>query len=129
MVPLTESVQRIRQRGFEIEFESILDFVIDILSLERSSGTIAGGRISSAFIELAIPDELVVVSDLHGDMSTLQKILYSIDSRRFLLDPRNKIVFLGDYIDRGSASLEVLVHTPRSKIQLPRLCDIDARES
>ena len=102
------SLQRIRQRGFEIEFESILDFVIDILSLERSRGTIAGGSINSALIELAIPDELVVVSDLHGDLSVLQKILSDIDSGRFLLNPRNKIVFLGDYVDRGSESLGVL---------------------
>jgi serine/threonine-protein phosphatase PP1 catalytic subunit len=110
MVRLTESIHRIRQRGFEIEFESTLNFVIDILSLERSRGTIAGGKINSGFIELEIPDELVVVGDLHGDKSILQTILSDIDSGRFLFNPRNKMVFLGDYIDRGNDSLGVL-HT------------------
>jgi len=104
MVPLTETIQQIRTS----RFESTLDFVIDLLKLERSKGRIGYGKINSSLVELAIPDELVIVGDLHGDPSILQRILADVDSERFFCNPTNKIVFLGDYIDRGSDSLGVL---------------------
>nr|KJR73850.1 MAG: serine/threonine protein phosphatase [Thermoproteus sp. AZ2] len=44
-------------------------------------------------------DELVIVGDLHGDIETLEQIL-----KRW----NKKILFLGDYVDRGTHGVEVL---------------------
>jgi hypothetical protein len=43
---------------------------------------------------------VIFVGDTHGDLEATQKII-----RRYL-KPENKLVFLGDYVDRGPASLE-----------------------
>ena len=44
--------------------------------------------------------KVVFVGDTHGDLEAAERIIHRY------LKPRNKIVFLGDYVDRGSASLE-----------------------
>ena len=43
---------------------------------------------------------VVFVGDTHGDLEATEKII-----RRYL-KPENRLVFLGDYVDRGPASLE-----------------------
>src|SRR4030042_17701 len=44
--------------------------------------------------------KVVFAGDTHGDFEATEKII-----QRYL-KPRNKLVFLGDYVDRGPASLE-----------------------
>jgi len=43
---------------------------------------------------------VIFVGDTHGDLEATEKIINSY------LKPENKLVFLGDYVDRGPASLE-----------------------
>lgn len=61
-----------------------------------------------ALIEMKTPDRLGIVGDLHGDIKSLRYILQDIGFQEFLAGSNNKLIFLGDYIDRGSNSIEVL---------------------
>ena len=56
---------------------------------------------------------LVVVGDIHGDYESLTKILSSVDPKEALL------VFLGDYIDRGEQSPQVVYEILSTKLRSP----------
>jgi hypothetical protein len=89
-------------------FIHALDLVIRTLQSERWIGRIVGGKITCGLTELKIPENLVVIGDLHGDLHSLKQILKDIDFENFLSNSNNKMIFLGDYVDRGSGSIEVL---------------------
>jgi protein phosphatase len=80
----------------------------DNLLAERSRDKLEGGTVSGGFVEIHELDNLAIISDLHGDLKSLERILKAIRPERFLSEPGNRIVFLGDYVDRGSDSLGVL---------------------
>jgi protein phosphatase len=56
---------------------------------------------------------LVIVGDIHGDHESLTKILSRANPREALL------VFLGDYIDRGEQSPQVVYEVLRAKLENP----------
>jgi diadenosine tetraphosphatase ApaH/serine/threonine PP2A family protein phosphatase len=85
-----------------------IDRAVDALQAERQRKDIAGGKVSGGLVEIAELENLAVVSDLHGDSRSLYRILSEIDHERFLSNPMNKLVFLGDYVDRGSDSAGVM---------------------
>lgn len=61
-------------------------------------------------ITLESPTDLLVIPDVHGDMQALQ---YSLDSGMEFFAKQSKspeIIFLGDLIDRGPDSAQVLKH-------------------
>ncbi|MCP4760934.1 MAG: serine/threonine protein phosphatase [archaeon] len=59
-----------------------------------------------------------IVGDLHGDITIMKKI---IDN--FLEEKINSLIFLGDYVDRGSHSLEILLIVYALKLAFPnRVC-------
>jgi serine/threonine-protein phosphatase PP1 catalytic subunit len=90
------------------EFLQQLELAISVLKQERERKKIAGGTIIGNLIEVGDYDRLVIIGDLHGDSSTLFWILHRINYERFLSNARNKIFFLGDYVDRGTDSIGVL---------------------
>lgn len=45
---------------------------------------------------------VILVGDIHGDLEAAERVI------RKYLRPRNRLVFLGDYVDRGPASLETV---------------------
>src|SRR5690349_1934032 len=90
------------------EFIKVIDSVTNILQEKSTMGNIVGGKINFGLIELDIPKNLVIISDLHGDLQTLQHILEKIDYEKFLSNQNNKLIFLGDYVDRGNHSIGVL---------------------
>lgn len=91
------------------EFIEVIDAVINILQKERRMiRCIAGGKIDSGLVELDVPKNLVIIGDLHGDLLSLQHILQEIDYGHFLSNHNNKLIFLGDYVDRGTRSIGVL---------------------
>lgn len=67
-----------------------------------------GGKIKTGLVKIGMPENLAIVGDLHGDLESLESILDEIKYREFLAKSSNKIVFLGDYVDRGSHPVEVL---------------------
>ena len=78
------------------------------LQAERQMKSIAGGRVEGGLIEIHELENLAVISDLHGDSYSLFRILDEINYEKFLSRPKNKLVFLGDYVDRGSDSVSVI---------------------
>jgi hypothetical protein len=56
---------------------------------------------------------VIFVGDTHGDLEATEKIIHKY------LKPGNKLVFLGDYVDRGPASLENINFLLGQKIKHP----------
>lgn len=90
------------------DFLQKLRVAVGALQEERQRKSIAGGRIKGGLAEIHDLENLAVISDLHGDSKSLFRILSEIDYERFLSNPINKLVFLGDYVDRGSDSVGVM---------------------
>lgn len=95
-----------------------LESAIGIMHTERKTGLI-GGKIKESFVELSIPKKLAIVGDLHGDLTSLRSILNGIRFEAFLGDPNNKLIFLGDYVDRGVNSIGVIFVVTRLKMKFP----------
>lgn len=91
----------------------------DALEKERQKKSIAGGRVNGGLVQIHELTNLAVVSDLHGDSKSLFKILSEINYERFLSNPLNKLVFLGDYVDRGSDSAGVMYSVCHLKSAYP----------
>lgn len=60
-----------------------------------------------------MPKELIIISDIHGCYKTL---LALIDKAK-LVYPNGELVFLGDLVDRGPMSKEVVEYAISNKIQ------------
>ena len=65
-------------------------------------------------------DPITVVGDLHGQYYDLEKILDlgGMPSIRHDL-AQNKFLFLGDYVDRGAFSVEVVILLYALKLNFP----------
>ena len=72
-----------------------------------------------SLLEIHQVDRVGIVSDLHGDYECLSAILDDIDGENFVSHDSNKLVFLGDYIDRGPNSIGVLHRICQLKRQHP----------
>jgi len=105
--------------GIDCDFINDIDVCIKILQMERKSGKIRGGKVRNALIELEIPENLVIVGDLHGDLKSLLLILREIKYENFLANAKNKLIFLGDYTDKGNHSIEVLHNIIKLKCRYP----------
>ena len=57
--------------------------------------------------------KVIFVGDTHGDLEATEKIIHKY------LKPKNKLVFLGDYVDRGPASLENINFLLGQKLEHP----------
>jgi predicted MPP superfamily phosphohydrolase len=64
-------------------------------------------------IEIKKAKKIIFVGDTHGDLEASQKVI------KDYLNPGNKIVFLGDYVDRGPSSIENLDFLLESKVKNP----------
>jgi len=66
-------------------------------------------------IEIKEAKKIIFVGDTHGDLEASQKVI------KDYLKPGNKIVFLGDYVDRGPFSKENLNFLLEQKEKFPDL--------
>jgi len=64
-------------------------------------------------IEIKRAKKVVFVGDTHGDLEASQKVI------KDYLKPENKIIFLGDYVDRGPKSKENLDFLLETKAKNP----------
>lgn len=65
-------------------------------------------------IEIRQAKKIVFVGDTHGDLEISQKVI------KEYLKSGNKIIFLGDYVDRGSFSKENLDYLLEQKLKYPK---------
>lgn len=89
------------------------------LEIERQRCFLANGSVEGGLMSLKIPDNTIIIGDLHGDVDSLFHILIEVKFRQFLSNPDNKMIFLGDYIDRGSDSTGILHTICRLKRKYP----------
>jgi serine/threonine-protein phosphatase PP1 catalytic subunit len=102
------------------DFSNVLDASTKVLIDQSKSGRISGGEVIGSLVKLRIPQRLIVIGDIHGDYSALSTILSKINYERYLSDEHNKLIFLGDYIDRGRRSPEVLYAVCFLKSRFPQ---------
>ncbi|KAG5483544.1 hypothetical protein CUR178_07866 [Leishmania enriettii] len=75
-------------------------------------------------LELMAHDTLVVVGDIHGQFQDLYRsvLCQQYDRRRCNTDGRDRrFLFMGDYVDRGPHSLEVVLLLLALKVEYPTL--------
>ena len=65
-------------------------------------------------IKIKDAKRIIFVGDTHGDLEASQKVV------KEYLKPGNKIVFLGDYVDRGPYSKENLDFLLEIKVKNPK---------
>ncbi|MBS7657852.1 MAG: metallophosphoesterase [Candidatus Bathyarchaeia archaeon] len=87
------------------EYLNLIDKVENLLLKERETGFFNGGKVDKGLVKIEAKGKLIVVGDLHGD---LQSLNYIIKESKFLKSKYSMLIFLGDYIDRGVYSPEVL---------------------
>ena len=89
------------------EYKSLLEDSTRLIASEK--GQVGKFSIEGRLVNIDSVGEAIVVGDLHGDLQSLAHIL---ESSNFLEkaseDPRVFLIFLGDYVDRGPNSPEVL---------------------
>jgi protein phosphatase len=102
------------------EFLCVIRQAEHTLQADRRKKSIAGCHITGDLLEIYDLENLVIISDLHGDSKSLFRILSEIKYEQFLLNEVNKLVFLGDYIDRGSDSLSIMYSLSYLKSKFPQ---------
>jgi hypothetical protein len=91
------------------EYSALIDEAKEVLEQERAL------REGSGLVTLApqVVRNVIVVGDIHGDMESMVHILKSED-----MEKADRIVFLGDYGDRGAKSVEVYYLLLRLKVSV-----------
>ena len=108
---------------FDYTFDDCINIINKTMSIhenQRFQGFFSDiGMISGNYVNFQLPENLVIVGDIHGDFYTLEKIMERIDFSNYLKNESNLLLFLGDYIDRGKYSLEVLIFLCKLKNSYP----------
>ncbi len=78
---------------------------IDLLSNEQKA---SGSNIVGKLVKLPASGEVIVVGDIHGDIESLSRIIVKTEFVKKAEDKKDvKLLFMGDYGDRGKYSPEV----------------------
>jgi protein phosphatase len=80
---------------------SLVDEVCSILDDQKNDANRIG-----YLLKTSPKYSYLIVGDLHGDVESLEKLKSTINIWKHLEDKSNKVVFLGDYVDRGPNQLE-----------------------
>jgi len=100
------------------EFLQLTGSVVELLSEE--GGIVGKTRITGKLIEASPEGEAVIVGDLHGDLDSLIQILKTSDFlQKARCGQRPLLIFLGDYGDRGTYSVEVYCVVLKLKEEFP----------
>jgi len=102
-------IQEIIESRMQKGKNSILQFNIsDVKSIISDCSKVLEGE----EILLRLYGDFIIVGDLHGNIDDLLRIF-----TKFGYPPEKKYIFLGDYVDRGDYSLEVIVFLMTLKIR------------
>ena len=82
---------------------SLVEEVCDILNDQKNDSNRIG-----YLLKTSPKYSYFILGDLHGDSDSLEKLISIVNFRKHLEDKSNKVVFLGDYVDRGPNQLETL---------------------
>ena len=115
------SVQQIVKEALEIrceELKSVVEEAVRLLCSEK--GKVGNLEVFGRLVRLMPLGEALIIGDLHGDLESLIEIL---NRSGFLQKMRQNhdalMIFLGDYGDRGSHSVEVYYTILRLKLFFP----------
>ncbi len=100
---LLESVNEISRSPVKV-YSALEDFK-EILIEERKKTTPRGLIVD---VNTSAPSRIIVFGDIHGDLDTMLELLDRSGSFSEL-EKDAKVVFLGDYIDRGPKQIETLL--------------------
>lgn len=93
----------------QVSFDQFSELIADVTQiLNGEDGEVGYFQIRGRLVELPHEGEAVVVGDLHGDLDSLIGILRASDfMQKIQRGEKACLVFLGDYGDRGTSSVEV----------------------
>jgi len=106
LVSLAELVRRAESTD-AYEMLKLIRQVESILEEERRSGEQGDIKVDQGLVRIPPSGELTVVGDIHGDMDSLAMILSESRITETATGGKKKMLFLGDYGDRGNRSIEV----------------------
>lgn len=93
--------------------------VESIFEHERSAGEQGDIRIEEGLVHVPPSGRLTVVGDIHGDLESLTWILRDSKAIEGIEEGQRRVLFLGDYGDRGDRSPEVYYVVLRLKAAFP----------
>jgi len=103
------------------EFEEMIVTVARIIREEREQSKLDSGAIvANKLIKLPMHGRALFVGDIHGELDSLTEVLRlsNFTEENIKSGRRDYLVFLGDFVDRGPNSVEVLTALFDLKIQL-----------
>lgn len=98
------------------EYLTLINNVVEILLKERETKLFKYGEVNGGLIKINFKGKLIVIGDIHGD---LQSLNYILEESNFLKFKDSMLIFLGDYIDRGEYSPQVLFKVLSLKFNFP----------
>ncbi|MEM2339662.1 MAG: metallophosphoesterase family protein, partial [Nitrososphaerales archaeon] len=98
-------LNELKRKALEHNCEDMLNLLNDIKGLSKEFSTYI---VDGTLIRIQDECKLIALGDIHGDFDNLIKILEHSNLDEILGTKTGLILFLGDYIDRGQYSLEVL---------------------
>jgi len=104
MIDITEIARRALEAN-SAEYTSLIRESTELLASER--GQMGNLTIEGRLVKVKASREAIVVGDLHGDLESLVYVLKSSKFIKKATQDKILLIFLGDYGDRGSYSLEV----------------------
>jgi diadenosine tetraphosphatase ApaH/serine/threonine PP2A family protein phosphatase len=100
------------------DFNKLVQKVIKLLRQEEHD--LGNFTIEGKLVKLKPAGEALVIGDLHGDIESLAVILENSDFlKKMNKDKQTTLIFLGDYGDRGSQSVELYFAVLSLKLAFP----------
>ena len=91
-----------------------------IALFRKEKGRLGNLEISGKLVRLDPLGEALIIGDLHGDLECLKEILVDSCIIQKMTDDKNSVlIFLGDYGDRGSQSVEIYYTILNIKLAFP----------
>jgi protein phosphatase len=105
----------------DVQAEEFMANVQKVIQLFRSQkGYLENISINGKLVTIEPVGEVLVIGDLHGDVSSLRSILETSEFlEKMEADEKATLVFLGDYGDRGAKSPELYHSILSLKVALP----------